>query len=101
MSQLPMREAARIEDTLTSGHRLCAGCAHPIVGRMIMKAASKYPTIVTNATGCLEVATTIFPYKLECTLASQRLRERRRQRKRNRSSLQGNEEKEKRTLSQI
>lgn len=62
MSTLPMREAAQIEDTLTRGHRLCAGCAHPIVGRMIMKAASKYPTVVTNATGCLEVATTIFPY---------------------------------------
>jgi len=57
-----MKEAARIPDTLVSGHRLCAGCAHPIVGRMIMKAAAGRPTIVTNATGCLEVATTIFPF---------------------------------------
>jgi len=57
-----MKEAARIPDSLVSGHRLCAGCAHPIVVRMIMKAAADRPTIVTNATGCLEVATTIFPY---------------------------------------
>jgi pyruvate ferredoxin oxidoreductase beta subunit len=62
MSRLTLKEAARIEDTLTSGHRLCAGCAHPIIGRMIMKAASDKPTFVTNATGCLEVATTIFPF---------------------------------------
>ncbi|HUV34998.1 MAG TPA: thiamine pyrophosphate-dependent enzyme [Candidatus Desulfaltia sp.] len=60
--RLTMKEAAKIPDTLVSGHRLCAGCAHPIVGRMIMKAAADRPTIVTNATGCLEVATTIFPF---------------------------------------
>ena len=62
MSKLLMKDAAKIPDTLVSGHRLCAGCAHPIIGRMIMKAASTKPTIVTNATGCLEVATTIFPF---------------------------------------
>jgi len=61
-ARLTMKEAARIPDSLVSGHRLCAGCAHPIVVRMIMKAAADKPTIVTNATGCLEVATTIFPY---------------------------------------
>ncbi|MFH2112011.1 MAG: thiamine pyrophosphate-dependent enzyme [Candidatus Bathyarchaeota archaeon] len=61
-ARLTMKEAARIPDSLVSGHRLCAGCAHPIVVRMIMKAAADRPTIVTNATGCLEVATTIFPY---------------------------------------
>ena len=37
MSRITLKEAAQIPDTLTSGHRLCAGCAHPIVGRMIMK----------------------------------------------------------------
>ena len=60
--RLTLKEASKIEDNLTSGHRLCAGCAHPIVGRIIMKAAADIPTIVTNATGCLEVATTIFPF---------------------------------------
>jgi pyruvate ferredoxin oxidoreductase beta subunit len=60
--RLTLKEAAGIKDTLMSGHRLCAGCAHPIIGRMIMKASAEMPTIVTNATGCLEVATTIFPF---------------------------------------
>jgi pyruvate ferredoxin oxidoreductase beta subunit len=41
---------------------MCAGCGHPIVARTIMKVAAKDPTIVTVATGCLEVATTITPY---------------------------------------
>lgn len=62
MERLTLKDAAYIKDTLMSGHRLCAGCAHPIVGRLIMKAAADVPTIVTNATGCLEVATTIFPF---------------------------------------
>jgi len=62
MERLTRKDAAYIKDTLMSGHRLCAGCAHPIVGRMIMKASADIPTIVTNATGCLEVATTIFPF---------------------------------------
>jgi len=60
--RLTLKQASQIKDTLVSGHRLCAGCAHPIIGRMIMKASADMPTIVTNATGCLEVATTIFPY---------------------------------------
>jgi pyruvate ferredoxin oxidoreductase beta subunit len=62
MERLTLKDAAYIKDTLMSGHRLCAGCTHPIVGRMIMKASADIPTIVTNATGCLEVATTIFPF---------------------------------------
>ena len=62
MSRLSLRDAANIEDKLVSGHRMCAGCAHPIIGRLIMKAAADIPTIITVATGCLEVATTIFPF---------------------------------------
>jgi pyruvate ferredoxin oxidoreductase beta subunit len=62
MERLTLKDAAYIEDKLMSGHRMCAGCAHPIIGRMIMKVAADMPTIVTNATGCLEVATTIFPF---------------------------------------
>jgi pyruvate ferredoxin oxidoreductase beta subunit len=61
MSKLSLKEAAYIPDTLISGHRLCAGCAHSIIGRIIMKVAGPN-TIVTVATGCLEVATSIFPF---------------------------------------
>jgi len=49
------------EELLTSGHRLCAGCGESIAVRMALKVAGK-STAVTNATGCLEVATTIYPY---------------------------------------
>jgi len=46
---------------LTGGHRLCPGCAEPTVVREIL-AAAQGPVIAANATGCLEVSTTIFPY---------------------------------------
>ncbi len=46
---------------LLPGHRLCAGCAAPIVVKLA-SFAFRGPTIVVTATGCLEVSTTIFPY---------------------------------------
>jgi len=49
------------EEYLAPGHRLCAGCGAPIVVRLALKAVPG-PKIVVAATGCLEVATTIFPY---------------------------------------
>jgi pyruvate ferredoxin oxidoreductase beta subunit len=48
-------------DLFLSGHRACAGCAPATVLRLIMK-ATRGPTIVTNATGCMEVSSTIYPY---------------------------------------
>lgn len=61
MSRVNLREIAKKKDLLTSGHRLCAGCAEPIIVRMVLK-ASEAPLMVTSATGCMEVATSIFPY---------------------------------------
>jgi len=61
MSDLTLREAAKKTDLLAPGHRLCAGCDESIIVRMVLKAV-RGPTMVTAATGCLEVATTIFPY---------------------------------------
>jgi len=49
------------EELFTSGHRLCAGCGAGIVARMTMKALRR-PTVVVNATGCMEVASTIYPF---------------------------------------
>ena len=49
------------EELFTSGHRLCAGCGAGTVMRMILKAL-RGPTVIANATGCLEVASTIYPY---------------------------------------
>ncbi len=61
MSELTLRDAAKKTDLLAPGHRLCAGCGESIIARLVLKAA-RGPTMVTSATGCLEVATTIFPY---------------------------------------
>jgi pyruvate ferredoxin oxidoreductase beta subunit len=49
------------EELYGPGHRLCAGCGGSITARMTLK-AMKRPTVAVNATGCLEVATTIYPY---------------------------------------
>ncbi|UCE44489.1 MAG: pyruvate ferredoxin oxidoreductase [Candidatus Bathyarchaeota archaeon] len=43
------------------GHRACAGCGPAIAYRQILK-ATRGPTIATNATGCMEVVSTIYPY---------------------------------------
>ncbi len=56
-----LREIAGSEELLTKGHRLCAGCTEPIIVRQILHAAEN-PVVIANATGCLEVATTIYPY---------------------------------------
>jgi pyruvate ferredoxin oxidoreductase beta subunit len=49
------------KELFSSGHRLCAGCGAGIIARMTLKALSK-PTVIVNATGCLEVASTIYPF---------------------------------------
>jgi len=49
------------EELFTPGHRLCAGCGIPQLVRMVLKAIPG-PKVIVNATGCLEVATTIYPY---------------------------------------
>jgi len=54
-------ELSQKEERLTSGHRLCAGCAEPINIKLVLAAIDE-PVVVINATSCLEVATTIYPY---------------------------------------
>ena len=56
-----LKELVTRKDPLCGGHRACAGCGAPIVVRQVLM-ASKDPVVVTSATGCLEVVTTIFPY---------------------------------------
>jgi len=56
-----LRELSEKKDLFVSGHRLCPGCGAGIVARQVLLAA-KTPVIVVSATGCLEVASTIFPY---------------------------------------
>jgi pyruvate ferredoxin oxidoreductase beta subunit len=56
-----IRDIAEKPDLFLSGHRACAGCAPATVLRMVMK-ATRGPTIVTEATGCMEVISSIYPY---------------------------------------
>jgi pyruvate ferredoxin oxidoreductase beta subunit len=53
--------AKKIPERLSGGHRLCAGCGASIIVRQVLLACD-YPVVCTNATGCLEVSTTIYPY---------------------------------------
>lgn len=46
---------------LAPGHRMCAGCGIPAIVNSIIAASDK-PVIVANATGCLEVTSTIYPF---------------------------------------
>jgi pyruvate ferredoxin oxidoreductase beta subunit len=48
-------------EPLAPGHRLCAGCSAPIVVKQVLLGC-EYPVVITNATGCLEVSTTPFPW---------------------------------------
>jgi len=56
-----LKDLAKTEKRFVPGHRTCAGCTIPIVVRTVLSATSK-PVIVANATGCLEVTSTIYPF---------------------------------------
>ena len=56
-----LRNIANKPNRLSSGHRLCPGCAAGTIFRQVL-AAAENPLIVAVATGCFEVSTTIYPY---------------------------------------
>lgn len=49
------------KERLSPGHRLCAGCGASVAVRQILM-STELPVVVSASTGCLEVATTIYPY---------------------------------------
>ena len=54
---------AKKPSRFTAGHRMCAGCGAPVVARMILRAVHEDDhVVVSNATGCMEVSTCIYPY---------------------------------------
>ena len=55
------KEVCAKEWRIAPGHKLCAGCAASIIAKLVLSATDK-PVIMSCATGCLEVATTIYPY---------------------------------------
>ncbi len=62
--KISLREAAMVQPGFTGGHRLCRGCGAGVVARQATIAGKlgDRPVVVVNATGCLEVASTIYPY---------------------------------------
>ncbi|MDD2574215.1 MAG: thiamine pyrophosphate-dependent enzyme [Firmicutes bacterium] len=58
-----LKEVVKKPDRLTGGHRMCAGCGAPTVVRGVLRALkTEDKAVIGSATGCLEVATTIYPY---------------------------------------
>jgi len=60
-TKLTPKELSKRPERLAPGHRLCAGCGASIIVRQMLVAIDD-PVVIANATGCLEVATTIYPY---------------------------------------
>ncbi len=56
-----LKELTKKPEILSSGHRLCAGCVAPVALKQAFMAL-KTPVVVGCATGCMEVATTIYPF---------------------------------------
>ncbi|RKZ01157.1 MAG: pyruvate ferredoxin oxidoreductase [Candidatus Hydrothermota bacterium] len=56
-----LRDLARMKRALAPGHRACAGCPFPVILKILMSATDD-PLVIANATGCMEVTSTIFPY---------------------------------------
>lgn len=56
-----LKQLSTRKELLSSGHRACAGCSGAIVMRQVLLAAGEN-TVASCATGCMEVATTIYPY---------------------------------------
>lgn len=56
-----LKDLALKEEIFTSGHRLCIGCGHSIAVRQVLSVLDS-PVVISAATGCLEVCTTIYPY---------------------------------------
>jgi pyruvate ferredoxin oxidoreductase beta subunit len=60
MIMAKLKDLAQMEDRLVAGHGMCLGCGIPLIFKIILR-ATEDPLIIANATGCLEVCTTIFP----------------------------------------
>lgn len=55
-----LKELATREELFTSGHTLCPGCGIPVVLKLVLR-ATKSPLVVSNATGCLQMASANYP----------------------------------------
>jgi pyruvate ferredoxin oxidoreductase beta subunit len=56
-----LKQLITMPERLTGGHRLCSGCGESMIVRQVLM-STEHPVVVANATGCLEVCTTMFPH---------------------------------------
>ncbi len=57
------KEVMSKPERFAPGHRLCAGCGAPITVRGVLRALEPGDrAVITNATGCLEVSSFLYPY---------------------------------------
>ncbi len=59
--KINLREICNREERLAPGHRMCSGCAEPIIVRQVLNSIDD-PVVVCTPTGCLEITTAIFPF---------------------------------------
>lgn len=57
-----LRKLAKFPERLTGGHRACTGCGALVLMRQTMIALEDKPVVVSSATGCMEVVSTLFPF---------------------------------------
>jgi pyruvate ferredoxin oxidoreductase beta subunit len=55
-----LKDLSNMEDRLVAGHGLCTGCGISLIFKIVLR-ASEDPIVMANATGCLEICTSIFP----------------------------------------
>ena len=56
-----LKQFSTSKERFQGGHRLCPGCSHSVIVREFVNATDD-ELCVSNATGCLEVCSTIYPY---------------------------------------
>ena len=60
---MDLKEVMNKKSYFAAGHRMCAGCGAPPVVRMALRAIHEGDIpVISNATGCMEVSTCIYPY---------------------------------------
>jgi pyruvate ferredoxin oxidoreductase beta subunit len=57
-----LRDLAQQDEKFVAGHRLCRGCPEGTLMRLTTMALGERPAVIVNATSCLEVSTSVYPY---------------------------------------
>lgn len=58
---MKIKDLATRDSRFAAGHRTCAGCTIPPIVRTVMRAIGDRPVVVSAATGCMQVTSTIYP----------------------------------------